>query len=870
MNHPPALAQRILKWYAGKADLEDIQGDLDEVYGLTLEQSGKLKADFKYWTQVLSLLFSYGLKKRKSKAAYSPFYYKNSIAMLKNYFKIAIRNFAKQKSFTIINMVGLALGMSVSLLALGIAVSTFRFDEFHEKKERTYQINTFIDDGYERWWYASTFNAMGDHLKESYPFIEEVVRVKKGFNPTIQHHGTSIAFDGYFADHNFFDVFTFEMVQGNPATALQEPNSIVLTERVAETIFREKNPLEQVVETQFGPLRVTGVVKEPKESHLAFKVLTSFETYELLNDAGKERLDWKNYRNNYVYTLLPESANKEQLENALAQCVTIADEFGKRTDLEFRATRVDDVVPQWLVFNNIGPEWDLPTLLGLLAIGMLILLPAVFNYTNLSIARALRRAKEIGVRKVVGADKRQIKVQFIVETVLLSLISLVGGLVIYKIITQEFLKMAIGSETLNIDITGQLILAFILFAVVVGIISGLFPALYFSKLSILNTLKGEVKNRSGSVSGVRKGLFVFQFLISMFFIIGVGAVAKQYTHVFNYNLGFQSENMLAVPFHGMDKQLAINELSNHPDVAEVTTTSILPGLSIPDLDIIIPNGKDTMLTQTVSVGDNFFQQMNIDLFWGETFEGARSTANEKSVIVNQRFMRDNRLFDQTEDSLRFTMADGTPCRIVGILKDFNFEPLSERIDPLLFIYSKENSNYALLKLRSDNIKTTIDELDEIWRGIDQDASFEARFLDQDIEEAYDFLVTQIKIFSFLSAMAITICSLGLLGMVAYTTENRTKEIAIRKIMGASNYSLYYTLTRDFIKLIAIASIIGIPLAYLFYDKFFLVVLMRYGKGLGALEVIIGVIFLFAIGFGSIFWQTGKIARANPATKLRYE
>lgn len=619
-----------------------------------------------------------------------------------------------------------------------------------------------------------------------------------------------------------------------------------------------------------GSFRITGILKDPKESQFSFKVLTSFNTYELVNNIGQENLDWKNYRNNYVYVTLPESSSQTQLDKALAECTQKASQINPLPDLAFRSMRVDHVIPQWLVFNNVGPEWDLPTILGLLAVGMLILLPAVFNYTNLSIARALRRAKEIGIRKVVGADKKQIKAQFIIETIILSIISLILGLGIYHIVAQEFLKIANGSEILNMEVTPSLIIAFIGCAIVVGALSGLFPALYFSKLGILDTLKGKVKNRTGSISGVRKGLFIFQFMISMFFIIGVGAIAKQYTHVFNYNLGFQSTNVLAIPFHNVDKQLVINELNNHPNVQSVTTTSSLPGLSLLDLDILIPNKKDTMLTHTIYVGDNFFQNMKMDLVWGNGLDKATSTANEQLVVVNQRFMRDNRIFDQTADSLMFEMADGRRCRIVGILQDMNFEPLSERIDPLLFFQSKEKSRFLLVSLKSDNIKRTIEEMDKLWHKVDQKAAFEPRFLDDDIEEAYDFLITQIKIFSFLSTMAISICSLGLLGMVSYTTENRTKEIAIRKIMGATIKNLYYTLTKDFIKLIAIASVVGIPLAYLFYDKFFLVVLMRYGKGLGVLEVAVGVIFLFAIGFFSIFWQTGKIARANPATKLRYE
>lgn len=230
-TQPPKLAQWLLRRIAGKAEFEDIQGDIDEVFLQQLKSSGLLVAKLKYWWNTLSVTFSYALKKRKKNADHSIYYHKNSIAMFKNYFKISIRNLTKQRSFTFLNIVGLALGMSVSLLAIGISVSLFRFDEFHEKKERTYQINTFVDDNNERWWYASTFNAMGIHLKETYPFIEDVIRVKSGFNPAVEHHGTTLDYQGYFVDSNFLDVFSFEMIHGNPGTALNEPNTIVITLR---------------------------------------------------------------------------------------------------------------------------------------------------------------------------------------------------------------------------------------------------------------------------------------------------------------------------------------------------------------------------------------------------------------------------------------------------------------------------------------------------------------------------------------------------------------------------------------------------------------------------------------------------------------
>lgn len=866
---PPLFARRFFEWWSKKADTEDLLGDIDEYYQINVKERGKLSAQFTYFKQILSLSSSYALKKRKMSASFSNYYSRNSFAMIKNYFKIALRNFSKHKLFTSINIVGLALGMSISLLALSLIVSVFQFDEFHVKKNRIFQINTHITEPDDKGLYGSTFNAVGEHMSEKYPFVEQVLKIKNGFNPEVKHQGNLLNFNGYFVDPSFFNVFSFQLISGNPVTALAEPFSVVLTKSAAEKLYRNENPIGKVIETERGSFNVTGVMEDLKQTHLYFEILTSFKTFEQLNPNTKLNSDWINYRNNYVYVLLKDEASKQVLEESLAQVAQKATEFNPDRKIELHATQVSDILPSWSISNALGMGWDLPSLLLFMAIGFLVLLPAVFNYTNLSIARALKRAKEIGVRKVVGAEKNQIKAQFLVETIVLSTLALAGSIFIFFLIKREFIDMVIGGEALDLSLNFSLVLIFILFAIAIGALSGLFPALYFSRLNPIATLKGDVK-RAGSISGIKKGLFVFQFVLSLFFIIGVGAIGKQYTHVFSYNSGFTSDNILVVPFQSIDKLVAINELQNHPDVKEITSSSNLPGLRLPAQVEITPNENDTIAVSQVFIGENFVENLDMNIVWGESGNELKSTQNEELVLVNEQFMQSTSIFGHQKDSLIFTLANGTKCRIIGILKDFNFEPLNALIEPLVLRYSLEESNYALLTVNSADIKGTVDDLDAIWTAIDQKTVFEATFLDDEIEEAYFFLVVQIKIFGFLSALAITISCLGLLGMVSYTTENRTKEIAIRKIMGASIKSLYYTLTKDFLKLIMISALIAIPFSYFFYDMLFLNILIRYGQGLGILEIIVSITFLFLIGFAAIYWQTSKVAKANPAGNLRYE
>lgn len=868
MRQPPKWARELLFWRVGNADAEDIIGDLDEVYYDQLEAGrSPLKAGLSYWNQVFHLIFSYGLEKRRSKAALSPYYFTNHFNMFKNYLKIAIRNFSKHKLFTIINIGGLALGMCICLLALTLSVAIYRSDDFHANKDRIYQLNTYLGDESKDKTYASTFLAIGAHLKENYPFAEEVVDIRSDFNVDIRHFGNDIPVRGYMTASGFFDLFDFQMIDGDPTTALEQPFSIVLTENIAERLYRDEDPLGKTLEINQESFTVTGVIENPKQTHLAYEVLVSYSTYGTMADNPEN--DWINFKNHYVYVMLREGVKKQELDHALTNMAEIATEFHLGKTVKFESMVLTGVVPRWNISNSIGIGWDQPSLIFFLTIGFLVLLPAIFNYTNLSIARALKRAKEIGIRKVVGAEKAQIKSQFVVETVVMALLALIGSFFIMLPLKREFLDMVWKSQVLDTDPDFYQITTYVFFAIVVGLIAGLFPAQYFSRLNPMQTLKGEIKDGKNQVTGLKKGLFVFQFFLSLVFIIGVTSLARQYRYVLNENHGFESENILVVPFKGMDRQIVMTELAKHPAVTGIAATSGLPGVGVQQLVDVTSNDQDTIKVKQVFIEREFLDLMDMRLSWGDHQLDA-SNQTEELVLVNERFLQAISVFNEQKDTLRFTLADGTHCRIAGVLEEANFEPLSETIQPLVFRDALEKTDYALIKLASADIQRTLTGLELAWEEIDRESHFEATFLDAEIEDAYYFLQVQIKFFTVLSTLAITISCLGLLGMVTFSTENRTKEIAVRKIMGASNSSLYYLLTRDFIKLVGISALIAIPFSYFFYDKIFLYFIIQYGTGLGFVEVLLSVLFLVIVGFLSIYWQTSKVAKSNPATKLRYE
>lgn len=866
--YPPKLAQRLLNWYAGRAEMEDMQGDLDEVYYDYRKKSGKLKADVKYWLQVFSLITSYGLRKRKSKAAYSSFYHKNSISMFKNYFKVAIRNFAKQKLFTTINVIGLAMGMSVSLLILAVLSQVLQFDTFHSNKDHIFRILTEDTKENDRRTFATSSLGVYGELKNNYPGVKDVVRISNRFSVTIDHQQNEIDIHGGYTDPNFFDVFSFDLSIGNESTALLAPNSIVISKSLAQKLFGDNEVVGKILTTIQGEeYTITGVIKEhPVQTHLKYDALVSFNT--LGQESGSNL--WTEYTGNYIYVLMDDDKGEVHLQSALSQITSKTIDYFEDNNVSYGAQAFNAISPG-KGHNQDNTPFDWLMTILLFCLGLLILIPACFNYTNLMIARALKRSKEIGIRKIVGSSRKQIRVQFMVESILLSLIALVGSVFIFIFIRDEFSAMVIGADSLDLNLDPTMILFFVLFAISAGVMAGVFPALYFSKLKPINSLKSEVKTQTGSISNIRKSLMVAQFAISLIFIIGVGVIIKQHKDILTYDLGFNKENVLSVPLKGIDNQLVVNEFSSVPGVNNITLSSIMPGIES-GLGRAIsyhPENKiDSIMSYQIEIDDQFLSTLDFKIKWGQNFDSKTQNA-DASVIVNEEFMKIYHNVNPGADSLT-VLINGEQKQILGVVNDFNFMQLNMGMRPLVISHNPQAARYALMKVDSQDLLGTIDQLEGKWGSIESNIPFESYFLDHKIQESYEQAFAIVKIFGFLGALSITISVIGLFGMVTYFTENRIKEVAIRKIMGASLLDLYQSLGRSFMKLIVIATLISTPLAYIFYDKFFVRMISKFSVGVGWTEILLSIVFMLIVGLLPIMWMISKIAQVNPADNLRNE
>ncbi|MFY0598840.1 MAG: ABC transporter permease [Cyclobacteriaceae bacterium] len=867
LSNPPRLAEIIFAWIVGRADLEDIQGDLDEVFYQDLDKKGSFRAKANYWVQVVSLFFSYALKKRKSNASFSPYSASSGWGIFKNYFKVAFRSLVKERLFTTINIVGLAVGMSVNLLIIAILSQVLQFDDFHINKDHIYRVLTEVEDENGKYTYASTFEPVYEGFSKDYSGIKQIVCVDNKFNPTIQHYDEKITLSGAQVDASFFEVFSFDLAKGNKFTALAEPNSIVLSRKIAEKLFRNEDAFGKVIEIHNEPYEVTGILKDhPKQTHLNFDVLVSFNSND--NDVAADK--WSNYRYAYTYLMLDETKKPSDFDFALSDLNLKINSQNDKASVRLSLQPLKDISPGGNIYNDNTP-FDWITCVLLFFLGLLILIPACFNYTNLTIARALKRAKEIGIRKVVGSHKWQIAYQFIVEAILVTLIALLGSVVIFNVIRDEFLSMVIGAETLDLTLSWSLILWFVCFGVLAGIVAGLFPAIYLSRIKPLEAIRSELKSNSVSISSIRKTLVIFQFSVSIVFIIGVAVVIKQYRDLLNYDLGFNKQNTLAIPTKGTDSQILINEFGTISEISAISRSSDLPGLGVAsEVRVFVSeNPNDSVLAHQIFVDEAFISSLGFEMLW-EKSDARFTSKGFEQVFANEAFMRRLRSLHSSSDRLGFVVDQKHPLAVSGVLQDFNFMPLNATISPLIIRFAPEKSNYVLAVLDTRKPTEVLNLLEQKWDNVNPSVPFESFFLEDQIQTSYRSAFLMIKIFSFLGLLSITVSCLGLLGIVVYMTENRIKEVAIRKIMGASASDLYTLLGKSFIKLLTLSALIAIPIAYLLYDKVVVLLINKYSVGVGWIEFMAGIAIVLVLGILPVFWMVTKVSGINPAVNLRNE
>lgn len=874
-HHPPRWIKRIFEWYCSPEIAEDLLGDMDELFYSNLQRISPLRAKWKYAFQSLALLFSYGVKSRKRNYHRIPDTY-HSFAMYKSYSKIALRSLAKQKVFAVINIVCLAVGMSVGLIALAAWVDIMQVDNFHTNKERIYRINTEVDDFNNKRIYASSHAQLGDRLRSEGTGVEEVVSVNRTFvGEVVVAPKVSIPFEqGYFVSPNFLKVFNFPLVSGNASAALTRPFTILLSQELAEKLYRDGQALGKLIEIKgLGNFEVTGVIAAHPRSHFFFHALTSFGTLEILEQQGK--LDRslgskKPVTRFYTYLLLDEGSNGESIQPILKKSASEITNASteKKIAVTYQLEQLSDI-PMAETYNDVGLSWGYLSVLIFFFLSALVLLPACFNYANISIARALKRAKEIGLRKVSGGESKHIFFQMVIETIIVSLIALGGAMLLFYLVRDAYLDTIVhGSRTFSLEITPLTFLVFLGFAIVTGFIAGVLPASYFAKLNPIQTLRNSSASGKLSKVTIRKGLIVVQFVLSLVFILGVSIIVKQYRYALNFDYGFHKENTLNIQLKNVSEEVFKAEIGKLSDVQSISMSSFVFGNWESSSEyMMLPNQTDSLEVFQMFVDENYIRNFDIEMLAGVGFPENRS-GEEHYIIVNEQFLKKTAL-GSPHEALGKSFVFGDKALVIrGVVKNFNFLPLHDQIRPFAFRCNADHFRFASVRLRSNEIGSTLAALESTWNKL-TDQKFEARFLEHELEDSLVNYRTLVKIFGSLGVIAVTISCLGLLAVVISSAESRVREMGIRKVFGANIVSLVMTMAGGFVKLIAIAIAIATPLTYFMFDAFILK-LYVYRANIGVTELAAGIgllLILVAIIVGS---QTFKVARINPVDTLKYE
>ncbi len=803
--------------------------------------------------------------------------------MLKNYLTIAIRNLWKHKLFTGLNIFGLSLSMSICLVLILLVYDHFQYDKFHPEVDRTYRITTYAK-GHEGTFdeaYATSSLLFKKHLIDDYSFVEKATNLNGDFRGEIRSPHKILNIQSLFADEDFFRVFGFQMLEGNPHTALVDPFSVVLSEELASKLFPNQSALGQTIDFEdHGSYKVTGVLKDMSENtHIVFEALGSISTIPILVEKGAmgDRFNsWSNMWDNYNYLVLNDNSSRAEVDriiNEIAEAnLDLPEDHHGWT---FKLQSMNEIVPGRTMSNEIGfaLPWFVLAFFGLL--GLIVLITASINYTNLSIAKSLSRAKEIGIRKVNGASKRQIVFQFLTESILTALVSLVLSIFIYRYLIVAFNEIWIFNQIgVTLEDSAGTYGYFILFTVMIGLFTGIGPALFLSRLKAINTLKGaiskQVRKRSilSFITG-KKTLISIQFSLSILMLVTILILHKQANFLTDANYGFNETEVFYVNTHDHDPTLLKQHYGAMAGVENITFTSHHPAIGRSHgAGAKWKEDQEEITLYHFSVDPNYIDVMDLELIAGNDFPKDAGDENEKFLILNETAIKTYGFESPSQAIGEALLIDTLALTIIGAVKDYHWEPLMKSIRPLGLRIQPERIEYAYLKVKSDQLVMEGKKFEEAWTAFDPAREFEGGFLNKQLDEFYQFFYDLGNILTYIALIALSITGLGFLGMVSFELKSKIKEIGIRKVLGASFRSLTFSMSKGFIIMILITSILTIPLGLWINSQW--VNLMAFHAPLDATIIGPTVLIVLGIAAATILSQVWVNANKNPTETLRAE
>ena len=808
--------------------------------------------------------------------------------MFKNYFKIAFRNLWNNKGFSAINIAGLAIGLATCLLMLFYVTDELSYDKYNEKADRIYRVDGDIKFGGNHFVLAVAPDPLGAALKKDFPQVEQYVRFR-GYGGLLVKKGTQNINEEriIYADSTLFDVFTLPMIQGDPKTALIEPNSVVITESTAEKYFKSTDVVgKNLIINDTTNFKITGVIKNiPSQSHFNFDFFVSLSS----NDESRQN-NWVSSNFN-TYIVLKKGADPKKLEAQfpsliikyvgpqVKQLMNInMDDFAKSGNFDtYNLMPLTDIHLHSDKTAELGINSNIEFVYIFSFIAVLILLIACVNFMNLSTARSSNRAKEVGVRKVLGSLRKNLVAQFLTESVLISFISLVLAICIAWLLLPYFNHLSGKQLALGVFSNAWLFPSLIALMLLVGVIAGSYPAFFLSAFNPVEVLKGKLANGFKS-SFLRSGLVVFQFFISIALIVGTIVIYNQLKFIRSKDLGYNRNNVLIINNTnalGNNANAFRDEVLQMTGVQNATMTPYLPTSQSRSDSPLFPDAtldqKKAVSMQVWRVDENYIPTLEMKMVKGRNFSKDFKT-DSTGIILNESAAKLLGFADPLNKTLYYMNnfnngKDLTAFHIVGVVKDFNFSSLHEMVTPLALIYHEQNGSISF-RMNTTNSQGLVAGIESKWKTMASGQPFNYSFMDDDFNNTYKAEQRTGKIFISFAALAIFIACLGLFGLVTYAAEQRTKEIGIRKVLGASVNTIVGMLSKDFLKLIIIAAFIAFPVAWWAMNSW----LKNFAYRINITWWVFAIAGLTAllIALITVCFQAIKAAIANPVKSLRSE
>lgn len=802
--------------------------------------------------------------------------------MIKNYIKVALRNIARQKFFAIINITGLAIGIACGLLILAYVTEEFSYDNFHPEKEQIYRIaldRKFPDNAFV---YARTPMPMGRTLVNDVPGIKASTRIYSAFNSLTFQDG-----DRYFderkvfaVDSTFFDFFQVEFLDGDKASALDMHNSLVITEAMATKYFGTESAIgKQLTIQNVGEMLVRGVVKPmPVNSHFHFDFLFSLSS---MPNVYRSTF-WGSY-NAYTYIKLEEGTNPSSIEASMRDIVKTYMEPQVQSILGINWGQYEEagndhhyfLQPLESIHLNSNFQWEIEpngnkvVVYLFLAISVFILLIACINFINLTTARAANRAREVGMRKVLGALKNQLIRQFLTESVLMCLVATILATGLASLILPFFNELAGKTFEIQSLLTFEVVIGLVLFSIGLGVLAGLYPAFVLSAFKPIAVLKGRASSGAKN-SWLRNTLVILQFGISIILVIGTLVIYQQIEYMNNKPLGFDKDQLVIIErtnLLGQEIETFKNILLENPNISEAAGSNTFPGRQVVGgtFTDVQGNASDRYLIPNLRGDYDLIRTMGLEVIEGRAFD-KNIVTDTTAIIINEAAARTFGWADPIGKQLQ--PINGPIYNVIGVVKDFHFESLHQNIGPLALFASDVQRGLMVLKISNQNVTATLRGIERTWGDFVQERPLQLTFVDQEFGALYEAERRSGRLFSSFSVLAIVIACLGAFGLAAFLATQRKKEIGIRKVLGASVGSIVILLSSEFIKLILLANLIAWPIAYYLMKEW--LSSFAYAIGVNLWFFVLATIVSILIALLTVSFHSIRAALNNPSQTLHME